>query len=135
MTFSMDVLGALRTVLLTVSGTTPIAYLNRDYTPVSGTMFLAEALYTADGAPYQLGPGSAGKYRHEGMYQVTVVAPRNAGFSTAMALADAISGAFRVATPAVGTGLSVLRVNIAPPFSDDPWWRVPVTVDFTVDDT
>lgn len=72
-----DISAALSGRLNTLTGGTPIAWENSEYTPTMGTMFLRETLLPANTVQGSL--GTIGKDEHGGIYQVDIFAPKGSG--------------------------------------------------------
>lgn len=95
-TFFTDISAALSGRLNTLTGGTPVAWENADYTPTDGVMFLRETLLSGD--TNQTSLGNDGYDEHLGVYQIDVFAPKGGGKGEAITKADAIADHFKRGT-------------------------------------
>ena len=86
---------ALETKLATITPALSTAYENVPFTPVTGTAYQAAYLLPATPANPTMGDGY---YREQGIFQVTLMYPLQAGPKTAAARAELIRAAFKRGT-------------------------------------
>lgn len=100
-----DISAALDARLNTMSSLPPVAWPNTGYTPIVGTLYLRPHVLPNDTT--QASAGASGLDRHEGIYQVDVLAQAGRGKLEATQMADTVANHF-----ARGTTLSYNGVNV-----------------------
>ena len=121
-----DRLGAL-----SLSPALPIAWPEVPFTPPSNGKYL-EVQYLPNFVARDF-IGSDDPHRHVGLYQVTVINPRNGGIIKPIEIAGLVAAHFpadlRLVSSTPAFSLSVTsRPTVAAPFSDELNIRVPVTI-------
>lgn len=100
------------------------------YQPTIGREYLLAQIMINETETF---PVSNGTYRYTGIFQVTVVYPRNAGILLAIDLADEVVDHFEKGTIIDGDGVRV-KINRQPsqatPIGDDVWLRLPVSIPY-----
>jgi len=133
MTVHQDVLTALRTVLLGVSGL-PVAraWQNIAFEPEPGVPYVRDTMLLGAALPVEVGGGAA--FRAEEVYQVDVFTPAGGPITGTLGVADAIASAFRSGTiTAGGRKVWVRSCRLGPWLIEDGWCQVPVSLFYTVD--
>lgn len=127
-THFLDISAALAGRLNTLSGLPPVAWMNRKYEPVPGTLFLRETVLPAEA--FQAEQGDSGRDLHSGIYQVDVFSPVDQGKNAAIVQADAIADHFSRGTTLTYNGINVrlTRTSLGAGFNDGAWWIVPVNI-------
>lgn len=119
-----DIRAALDTQLATLSLET--AYENVAYEPVEGTPYVLSTLLPAE--TVQIGLGTAGKDRHQGLYQIDTIF--SSGDSAVFSLPDTVADGFKRGTDLLynGTTVSIRTVSIETGRQEGGYFVVPVTV-------
>lgn len=128
---------SVRTALETkLNGITPAlstAWENVPFTPVPGTAYQRAFLLPATPSNPTMGDGF---YREQGIFQITLMYPLQAGTLTAATRAELIRTAFKRGTSMVSGGVTV-RIETTPEISqgrvDGDRWSVPVKVRWFAD--
>jgi hypothetical protein len=118
---------ALETQLATVSPSIDTAYENVPYVPVTGTPYQQVTLLPATPANLEMGPA----YTEQGIFQVNLFYPKDAGPGDAQARAELIRTKFPFAASLVNGGVTVNIINtteIGPARPEDDRFMVPVKV-------
>ncbi len=124
-------ISAVRTALETkLSGMAALAtaWENAPYTPVAGTAYQRCHLLTATPSNPTLGDDY---YREQGIFQITLMYPLQAGAGAAATRADLIQGTFKRGTSMVSGSVTVIvetTPEIAPGRVDGDRWAVPVKI-------
>jgi hypothetical protein len=139
----VDILGALRTRLLTVPGLNawqPVLYANRELPenerPTSETPHIRETTFLTSSDDASI--GEAVRWREiVGTWQLMLCVLTDADIFPAQAFADALEVAFLIPSLALpgGDALRISTVTVGTPRpanDDDPFIRVPVVFTFTV---
>lgn len=84
---------ALLTKLATLTGSTPIAYPNKPFTPTPGVLWLKADFVPADNSPATL--GTTGDDEITGFFQVGIYAPANSGDVTSVNWLDTLQAGFK----------------------------------------
>jgi hypothetical protein len=140
MSWRTDILTALRTRLLTVSGIDdwPVIYANRQAAtePAPDAQHLREMPFDINSNDGAL--GQAVRWRElSGTWQVMLCVPFDTDVFPALAFADSLELAF-ITSPLTITGGHVLRISTVmvgsprPRDERDAWIRIPVVFTFTV---
>lgn len=123
---------AIRTALQTQLKATlsiDLVFENASYTPVAGTPYAAAYVLFAQPINIEIGPG----YTDQGIFQVSLFYPQNAGPAAALAAAELIRTGFPVAASFVsgGTIVNIIATpEVAPARAEDDRFLVPVKVRF-----
>lgn len=128
-THFLDISAALSGRLNTLSGSPPVAWMNREYDPTPGTLFLRETLLP--GRTTQAELGATGRDNTVGVYQVDVFAPVDKGKNAALVQADSIADHFSRGTTLTYNSISVRLTETsigASTLIDGAWWMVPVDI-------
>ena len=100
-----DISAALDVQLSIMAGVPPVAWANIPFTPVSGTLYIRPHVLPNNTA--QAAAGSTGIDRHEGIYQVDVLAPAGRGKKEATEMADLVANHFARGTTLAYNGTNV----------------------------
>lgn len=133
MSFFQDVQAALDTRLDALTGGTPIAWENVEYTPVRGTAYLRPTTLMAPSSLMDL----IDLQMNEGIYQIDVIYPLGNGNGAALAKADAIYDHFKGDITLVSNGVTVnvKQISRRPQvIREDAWLMTSVEVNFKVYD-
>lgn len=131
MSVFLDISAALDTRIGTLSGGSPIAYMNKRYEPTEGTLYLRPTMLPAETFGAVVGSSAdGGKDMQTGLYQIDVFAPSDEGKNEAYTKADAIADHFKPVTELTYNGRIVrcVSVSIEPAIQDGGWYQVPVVV-------
>lgn len=116
---------------LTLTPSLSIAWPNRPFTPTVGTSYLRVRHLRNDNDRLFL-KGSAPHHR-QGILQVDVVAPLDAGAEDANAIAGAVAGHFPADLDLYGDDVRV-KIEAAPTVHGaipaDAWWETPVSIGY-----
>ena len=119
---------ALETKLATITPELSTAYENVPFTPVTGTAYQAAYLLPATPANPTMGDGY---YREQGIFQVTLMYPLQAGPKTAADRAELIRAAFKRGTTLTSGTVSVIierTPEIGQGRVDGDRWALPVKI-------
>ena len=114
---------ALRARLNTLANKPPIAYLNQPYTPVNGTVYLAEDFLPANNEGLTVNGVAQAK---TGIYQITVFYPDNQGVAAPQALAETIAAHFDRGTKL--SGIVIDSADIEGSSTGGGWFQIPISV-------
>lgn len=124
----VSVRAALQTKLNGIAGSIAVAWENVGYTPVVGTPYQAAYVMSAEPGNPTVGDGF---YREQGIFQVSLFYPLQAGTATAEARAQLIRTTFKRGTGMVSGGVTVL-VDKTPEIGqgrvDSDRWHIPVKI-------
>lgn len=124
--------GALDSRLNSMSGLPPVAWENRRYEPVQGTLYLRTTLLP--GSTTQASLGTSGLDVSLGIYQIDVIAPINENKAEALAMADDIADQFNRGLDLTYSGITVTILNVSRrsgfKSQNEAWWVVPVEVSY-----
>ncbi len=128
MSWSQDIRGELRSILLQVPGLPAVAWEGRDFTPTARTAWIRERLAWLPAELVTTG-GSYGTVSERGLYLLDLFAARDASNAAIDQLADAIRSAFRPGTP-LGCLLGgyVQSAARAAYLTEPDWTQVPLTM-------
>ena len=118
---------ALETQLASTLGSFAIAYENRQYNPVPGTPYAAPTLMPAVPQNPEMGPG----YIENGIFQVSLFYPVNAGSGAAQATAESIRSAFSFGSAPTANGTTVNIIStpeIGVARAEDDFFMLPVRI-------
>lgn len=110
-----------------------VAYQNRPFTPVTGTLYLKAILLPADTASDDLA-GALRTYR--GVFQVSVMAPINAGPGLAETIGDELVALFVMNARLTASGFTVQQITPATQaaaLQDEKNYIVPVSFEYRAD--
>jgi hypothetical protein len=120
---------ALETQLATITPALVTAYENAPYTPVAGTPYQAPYVLLAQPDNSEIGPG----FNDQGIFQVNLFYPKDAGPAAAQARAELIRTAFPFAASFV-SGTTTVNITatpeVAPARAEDDRYLLPVKVRF-----
>jgi len=132
MSWSQDIRGALRHILLQVPSLPAVAWEGRDFTPAARTPWLRERLAWLPAELVSTG-GSYGTVAERGLYLVDPYFARDASTSSLDQMVDAIRAAFRPGTKLdCLLGGYVISAARAAYLTEPDWATSPVTVRFFV---
>lgn len=120
----------LETRLGTMSPALATAYENVSFTPSTGIPYQRVNLLPATPDNPTIG---GNYYQEQGLFQVTLCYPKNAGANAAQTRAEAIRAHFERGLSLTDTGvtLTIRRTpRIAPAFVDDAFYCIPVTIEY-----
>ena len=121
---------ALETKLATITPALSTAYENVPFTPVTGTAYQRAYLMPATPANPTMGDGY---YREQGIFQITLMYPLQAGPKTAADRAELIRAAFKRGTTLTSGTVSVIierTPEIGQGRVDGDRWMIPIRVRF-----
>lgn len=125
---SVLIRAALETKLAAMTPSIGTAYENIPLTPVAGTPYQSAYLMSADHDNSTMGDGH---YREQGVFQVSLFYPLQAGAGVAAARAELIKTAFARGTSIVSGSVTV-RIGKTPHIGqgrvDGDRWHVPVKI-------
>lgn len=132
MSWSQDIRGELRSILLRVPSLPAVAWEGRDFTPTARTAWIRERLAWLPAELVTTG-GSYGTVSERGLYLLDLFAARDATTSAIDQLADAIRAAFKPGTPlgCLRGGYVQSAARAANLFEPD-WTQAPLTMRFYV---
>jgi hypothetical protein len=122
--------GALETALNAMSPALSAAFENVAFTPTPGTPYQAVHVMFARPVNNEF----SANYRQDGILQVTLRYPANAGPGAAAARAELIASTFKRGNSFTSGGVTVLitdQAEVMPGFNDADRWAVPLRVRFT----
>jgi len=108
----------------------PIAWENKIYKPIKGTLYLRATNMTGDAT--QAGLGDSGEDENLGVYQVDVFAPADKGKKAALQMADLVANRFKRGTDLTysGTTVRISSVNREAALTVDGWYHIPVNINY-----
>ncbi|MCG8608957.1 MAG: DUF4128 domain-containing protein [Pseudomonadales bacterium] len=129
-THFLDISAALSGRLNTLTDLPPVAWMNRIYSPVDGTLFLKE--FWMPGEVEQSDLGTSGRDFHQGIYQVNIFCPTNNAKNEGLVLADRIADHFARSTTLTynDVNLRITKTKIVGGAPDGAWWIVPVEIHY-----
>jgi hypothetical protein len=106
-----------------------VAWENKDYQPVTGTLYLRPTLLPAD--TESIGLGNTSSEDHLGIYQVDVIAPIDKGKGQAITKADLVKTAFPKGNLTYnGLKLRIRSVSRGSGSRDGAYYIVPVFISY-----
>lgn len=127
----LSVRAALETKLNSITPSIATSYENVAFTPVAGTAY--QSCYVMPATPDNSTLGS-GFYREQGIFQVSLFYPQQAGAGIAEARAELIRTAFKRGT-VLTSGSVKVQINDTPSIGqgrvDGDRWMVPVKIRWT----
>lgn len=125
-----EIHNALETKLASLTGTTPIAWPNHEYSPDANIMFLRANHIPVD--PIPVGVADNSSVLRYGILQVDVFAPKGNGPGAALAKVDALSALFAKGTEMLtatdGFKIRVRHVAVEVGTTVDSHYAVPVLI-------
>lgn len=118
---------ALETQLATVTPNLATAYENVAYVPTAGIPYQQAFLLPATPGNIEIGPG----YTEQGIFQISLYFPKDAGAGPAITQAELIRAAFPYGASIVNAGITVNIVGtpeVAPARPDGDRFMVPVKI-------
>lgn len=131
MSVFLDISAALDSNLNSMSSLPPVAWENRDYTPVVGTLYLRPTLIA--GETVQATLGDSGTDNNTGIYQIDVFAESGKGKNEAVVMADLIADQFKRGSDLIYNGRTVRTRNVSRQVgisNADGWYQVIVEVSY-----
>lgn len=126
----VSIRAALETALNAMSPALAPAWENVAYTPTPGTAYQAVSMLWARPVNNEI----SANYRQDGIMQVTLRYPANAGSGAAAARAELLSTTFKRGVSLVSGLITVLitdQAEVMPGFTDGDRWAVPVRIRFS----
>ena len=119
---------SVRLAQIQATGVPPIAWENAEYTPITGTLYLAESFLPNIKDAVGIAHTSADDY--EGLYQVSVIASRGDRRFDAQEQARLISLHFPRGAEYTYNSITVkiTGTRISSAITNDGWYQIPVTV-------
>ena len=128
MTVFADISIALDTRLAGMTSLPAVAWENKTYIPVTGTLYLRPTTLFGDAVQATL--GSSGIDENTGIYQVDVFAPADKGKSAGLIMSDNVATRFARGTNLTYNGRTVRIVSARrrPATIADGWYQIPVEI-------
>jgi len=106
-----------------------VQWTDTSYSPVTGTPYLQEALLPAQ--TFQADLGASGRNRHSGIYQLTIVTPRNR-LKDAEDKQTALIAHFKRGTRLTRNGVTVTLEApfVGPAMQEADWIRRPLSIPY-----
>lgn len=126
-----DIGRALRKQLNAMTSLPPIAWENKKYTPIVGTLFLRPTNITGDTVQASL--GDSGTDETVGIYQIDVFSPADKGDKAASQMADNVANKFKRGTVMSYNGRNVRVINVSRQVgitNNDGWYQVSVVITY-----
>ena len=121
----------LDTQLGSMLGVPPVAWTNRDFTPVEGTLYLRPTLIAGD--TFQSTLGANGQDTSVGIYQVDIFSKAGSGRKENLLMADLIASRFKRGTylSADGHALRIKNVSRRVATNDtNGWFMLPIEITY-----
>lgn len=131
MSIFLDISAALDSQLNNMTDLPPVAWENKDYSPVIGTLYLRPTLIA--GEVVQATLGDNGTDSNTGIYQVDVFAESGKGKNAALVMADKIADQFKRGTDLIYNGRTVRTRNVSRQVganSADGWYHLIVEISY-----
>lgn len=131
MSVFLDISAALDSNLNSMTGLPPVAWENRKYTPVMGTLYLRPTLLSGDTVQSTL--GDSGTDMNVGIYQVDVFAEAGKGKNAALVMADKVADQFKRGTDLAYNSRKVRVRNVSRRVgvnNTEGWYQVIVEVSY-----
>lgn len=129
MSVFLDISAALDTQLNAMAGLPPVAWENREYTPVVGTLYLRPT--NLQGVTIASSQSDAkGQDVTIGVYQIDVFAEADKGKNEAVVMADTIADQFKMDTELTYNSRLVRVVSVSRGAANtaDGWYQIPVEI-------
>lgn len=129
-----DIREALDSKLNGLSGLPSIFFENAPSESSTPTAYLSTRLFFTSRRPAVRGPNP--QHRYEGIYRIIVCVPSRSGTGLALRYAETLTTAFDGSTDIVGATktVSVDFTELASSFEQDPYWCLPVDVNWYIYD-
>lgn len=125
----IDIRAALETKLYDLSPRPSIAWEGVPFAPTPGTAFIRPFLLPGPTVQHEI--GTAGLYRHSGIFQVSCFTPSGLGLGAAQTQADAIQALFsRGKLTKNSTTVYINSISIGPSIEEADWVQLPVSVNY-----
>jgi len=131
MSVFLDISAALDGQLNTMVGIPPVAWENRPYDPINGTLYVRPTLLSGDVTQATL--GASGTDSNIGIYQIDVFSENGKGKNEAVAMADTIADRFKRGTNLTYNGRVVRIRDVSRQTginNTDGWYQIPVEISF-----
>ncbi len=128
MSVFLDISAALDGQLNTMPSLPPVAWENKTYEPILGTLYLRATNIQGDTTQGSL--GTNGEDLTIGVYQVDVFAPAGEGKNEALVMADNIANHFKRGTDLTYNSrvVTVTSAQRGPTNQADGWFQIPVEI-------
>jgi len=129
MTVFADISGALDEHLYDMTSLPSVAWPNKNFSPVTGTLYIRPTLIPGDSTQATL--GEDGEDMNVGVYQVDVFAEAGKGKQEAMRMVDKIADRFKRGTDLTynSRNVRIRNVNQLPAINNpDGWFQVPIEI-------
>jgi len=123
-----NISAALDGHLNTMASVPPIAWENKTYKPVKGTLYIRPTLLPGNTVGATL--STAGTDEHVGIYQIDVISEATKGKNAAIVMADLVADRFKPVTEITYSGVTVRAVTVSRGAGvvESGWYKIPVTV-------
>lgn len=130
MTVFLDITAALDSRLDTLTNSPPVAWENRAYEPITGTLYLRPSHLPSDTTAATI--GTNGTDENTGIYQVDVFSPAGEGKNEAYVMADLVADHLKRDTELTYNSRTVRikNVSISPALNDGGWYQIPVNIEY-----
>ena len=131
MSVFLDISGALDTRLDNLVGKPPIAWENKGYEPVKGTLYARPSILP--GETVQASLGDTGQDMTVGVYQVDIFAKAGKGKNEAVVMADLIANWFKRGTVLTYNSRKVRIRNVSRKAGINNaggWFQIPIEIAF-----
>lgn len=128
MSVFIDLSAALDGRLNSMASLPPVAWENKKYDPVKGTLYLRPTLLPGDTVGGTL--SATGSDENVGVYIVDVFSPADGGKNEAVTMADNIADQFKPVTELTYNGRLVRCISVSrgSAIVGDGWYNIPVRV-------
>jgi len=125
-----DIREALDSELAAQSGLPTIFFENVPSEASSPTAYLSTRMFFTSRRPSVRGPNP--QMRYEGIYRIIVCVPKRSGTGDALGYAETLTTAFDGSTDIEGANqtVSIDFTELASPFEQEPYWCLPVDVNW-----
>lgn len=125
---------ALDSKLAGLSGLPSIFFENVSSEAETPTPYLYTRMFFTSRRPAVRGPGP--QHRYEGIYRIGVCVPKRSGTGLALRYAETLTAEFDGSTDVEGATktVSIDYTELANPFDRDPFWCLPVDVNWYIYD-
>lgn len=107
----LNISAALDTQLNAMASVPPVAWENRPYKPVDGTLYLRPTLLAGDTVGATL--SATGTDEHVGVYQIDVIGDAGKGKGEVVTMADLVADQFKPVTELTYSGTTVRCVRVS----------------------
>ncbi len=129
MSIFLDISAAFDNHLNTMTGKPSIAWENKIYTPVTGTLYARPTLLPGDVSQATL--GDSGTDQNLGIYQIDVFAEAGKGKNEAVSMADTIANRFKRGTDLTYNGRTIRVRSVSRQAginNADGWFQIPIEI-------